>query len=181
MPQINPKDVKDSDLRGVEVIDNKLSLDERMAKRWKPSDTVRVRNFDDEAIVFQWMPDENEHMTLTDENIKIVHRDKPQLWRVEAGTEDIQSGACAYMMAKALYNQVAIKKTGVNPHPLDEREIKNFNLKSPEQQERFLDRFFIGRMSPAAMQRLAMESMEAKQDAKPKAKAKPAEESAPVS
>jgi hypothetical protein len=83
----------------------------------------------------------------------------PGLWRLNAGETDILEGACAYIMAETLFKKLCVKKTGVNEHPLDEREIKNFAFDDPQAQERFIERVFKGKMSPHTMQQAAMKQL----------------------
>jgi hypothetical protein len=172
VPKIDPKQVKPEQLQGVTHVNNTINMGERMRKRFRPHDTVRVRNMDDEQLIWQWLDPEDESWTFTEDHVKVVSRGVPGLWGLDAGAEDILNGACAYMMLDKLYSTIAIKKTGVTEHPLDERQIKNFNLNDPMAQEQFLDRAFLGKLTPAAMQRAALQQLETKSDDKSKTKPK---------
>ena len=172
MPRIEQSQVKPDQLRGITHVDNTKNFMERVHKRFRPHDTVRVHNLDDEDLYWQWLDPEDETYVFTEDNIKVVSRNAPGLWMIKAGEEDILNGACAYLMLDVLYQTMAIKKTGVTEHPLDEREIKNFNLNDPLAQEQFLDRAFLGKLTPAAMQRAAMQQLESKNDDKSKGRPK---------
>jgi hypothetical protein len=159
VPQIDPNAVADGQLHGVKEFDNNLSMRERMAKRFRAHDTVQVKNIDNEPIRWQWLAEDDETFEM-DEDIKIVHRGRPGLWQVEPGEKDVLEGGCAYIMIEALFKKMAVKKVGIVEHPLDEREIRNFSFDDPDAQEAFIDRVFIGRMSPAAMQEAAYKQLE---------------------
>jgi len=159
VPRVDPKELKPSQVYGVEEIDNTLNFRDRMRNRFRPHDTVRVVNIDNEDLEWQWLSEDDETYVIDESNIKIVTREMPGVWRLEAGEEDILEGACAYIMMDVLFKKMCIKKVGVNEHPLDEREIKNFALDDPLAQERFIDMAFRGKMSPHQMQQAAVKQL----------------------
>ena len=170
MPRLNPDTIEDDQLYGVKEVENNMSMRERMSKRFKPHDTVQVMNIDDETLEWQWLAEDDETYTM-DEDIKIVERQKPGLWRLGAGEKDVLEGACAYLMIECLFKKMAVKKVGLVEHPLDERDIKNFAFDDPEAQETFVDRVFVGRLSPHAMQAAAVAQLEGTKSASKPAKA----------
>lgn len=175
MPRIDPNVVTDDQLYGVKEVDNTLSMRDRMAKIWRAHDTVQVKNLDDEALEWQWLSEDDETFVM-DDDIKIVTRNKPGLWRLEPGEKDILEGGCAYIMVESLFKKLAVKKAGpLADHPLDEREIKSFSFDDPEAQDYWIARIFQGRMSPHAMQEAVIKSMESTREPSPKNKAKVSE------
>lgn len=170
MPRVDPNQVKPQDLYGVEEVDNNLSMGERIRKRFRPHDTVQVMNIDDEPIEWQWLAEDDESYIIDDTHVKIVTRELPGLWRIEGGAKDILEGACAYLMIEALYKKLAVKQTGTIEHPLDERDIRNFGFDDPQKQERIIDRVFLGKVSPHAMQQAATKHLEEANAPKPKPK-----------
>lgn len=167
MPRIDPKEVAPEQLYGVEEIDNKLSFRERVHKKFRPHDTVQVVNIDNEDLEWQWLSEDDESYVIDDSNIKIVTRAMPGLWRLAAGETDILEGANAYVMAEALFKKLCVKKVGINEHPLDEREIRNFAFDDPLAQERFVERVFRGKMSPHTMQQAAIKQLSGDNDKAP--------------
>jgi hypothetical protein len=159
VPKVDPQKLAPKDLYGVEEIDNKLNMRERLHKRFRPHDTVQVKNIDDEELEWQWLSEDDESYVIDDSNIKIVSREMPGLWRLAPGETDILEGACAYIMMDVLFKKMSVKRVGVNEHPLDEREIRNFAFDDPQAQEHFIDRVYVGKMSPHAMQRAAIASL----------------------
>lgn len=167
MPKIDPSKVDEHALYGKLKIDNTLNMGERIRKRFKPTDTVQVINLDDSTLEWQWQEEGSEHFH-DEEYIRMIERDDPSLWQLEAGKTDVLQGSCAYLMIEALYKKMAVKKTGVTLHPLDEREVKNFDLGNPEKQEEFIDLCFLGKVTPAIMQQAALAQLESKHSATPK-------------
>lgn len=159
MPRIDPKKVAPQQLYGVEEIEANLTMRERLRKRFRPHDTVQVVNIDDEDLEWQWLSEDDESYYIDDSNIKIVTREMPGLWRLAPGESDILEGSCAYLMIEALFKKMAVKKVGVNEHPLDEREIRNFAFDDPQAQERFIEKVFRGKMSPHTMQQAAIKQL----------------------
>lgn len=169
MPRLDPTQVEDEQLYGVKKVENNLTMRERMAKRFRAHDTVQVKNIDDETIQWQWLNEDDESYEM-DEDIKITHRERPGLWQLKPGEKDVLEGGCAYIMIEALFKKMCVKKVGVTEHPLDEREVRNFSFDDPEAQEYFIDRAFLGKISPHAMHAAAVKQLE-QASAKPKAKA----------
>lgn len=157
MPKV--EDAKDIELHGVAEVENLLTMGERIRKRFRPHDTVRVMNIDNEMVEWQVLNEDDESFTM-DEDIKIIERNRPELFRLSPGEEDILEGYQAYIMIEVLFKKMAIKKIGVNEHPLDEREIKNFSFDDPNAQEHMIDKIFLGKVSPRAMQEAALKSLE---------------------
>jgi hypothetical protein len=135
-------------------------MGERIRKRFKPTDTVKVHNLTNQSIEWQWLEESDETYTIEDgSNIKIVERKDPGLWRLGPGEQDILQGSCAYIMIEALYKQMAVMKTGIVLHPLDEREIKNFGFDDPQKQEEMIDLIFRGKVTPQMMAEAAASSL----------------------
>lgn len=157
MPRIPKEQVQPSDLYGMTKVDNNLSMRERIKKRFRPTDTVKVRNITNVDCKWQWFNEEDESYTIEDDtNIKITDRDEPGLWQLDAGETDVLIGACAYMMIEALYKQVCIMKIGIVINPLSENEVRNFSIDDPEKQEQFIDTVFLQKLSPSDMQQAAI-------------------------
>lgn len=159
MPRIDPQTLKPSDIYGGEQIDNTLTMGERIRKRFKPTDTVKVHNLTNFPIQWQWLEESDESYVIQDDLYKIVTRNDPGVWRLEAGEQDILQGSCAYLMIEALYKQMSVMKTGIILHPLDEREIKNFGFDDPQKQEEMIDLIFRGKVTPQMMAEAAANSM----------------------
>jgi hypothetical protein len=169
VPKLAPDKVNKDDLVGVEQIDTTITFDDRMRKYWKPHDTVKVLNFDDEAIQWQVLDEENETYTIEDgTNIKIVARGDPDLWRIEAGDMDVLDGYIAYRMMDALFKKMTAKKVGPNEHPLDQRDIKIFDFADPQSQERFIRKCFLGKITPQQMKEYAMRGFDNATEKAPK-------------
>lgn len=157
MPRVDPKKLRPSDIYGKEQVDNNLTMGERIRKRFKPTDTVKVHNITSKEIEWMWLEESDEKYTIEDgSNIKIVTREDPGVWRLGPGEQDVLMGSCAYLMIEALYKQTSVLKTGIVLHPLDEREIKNFGFDDPQKQEEFIDMVFRGKITPQMMQEAAL-------------------------
>jgi hypothetical protein len=152
--------LRDSQIYGKVKVDNTLTMGERIRKRFKPTETVKVHNITNREIEWQWLEESDERYTIEDgSNVKIVERDDPGVWRLGPGEFDILSGSCAYIMIEALYKQTSVLKTGIVLHPLDEREIKNFGFDDPQRQEEFIDMVFRGKVTPQMMQQAAIDHL----------------------
>lgn len=159
MPRVNPAELAPSQIYGKQRPDNNLTFGERLRKRFRPTDTVKVHNITNAAIEWQWLDENDETYTIEDgSNVKIVEREDPQLWRLGPGEQDIVQGSCAYLMIESLYKQTCAMKTGIVLHPLDEREIKNFAFDDPAKQDEFIDFCFAGKVTPQMMQEAAVAS-----------------------
>lgn len=160
MPRVAKDRVAPHELHGIAKVDNNLSMRERIKKRFRPSDTVQVRNVTNKEISWQWMDEEEETYGIEDDtNIKITEREDPGLWRLDGGETDVLPGACAYLFIEALYKMVCVMKIGIVLHPLDEREVRNFSFDDPERQEQFIDAVFIGKLTPTMMQQAAVSKL----------------------
>lgn len=160
MPKVDATTLRPSEIYGKTQVDNSLTMGERIRKRFKPTDTVKVHNITNKGIEWQWLEESDETYTIEDgSNIKIVEREDPGLWRLGPGEYDILPGSCAYLMIEALYKQTSILKTGIVLHPLDEREIRNFGFDDPQMQEEFIDMAFRGKVTPQMMQQAALQSL----------------------
>lgn len=160
MPKIDATTLRPSQIYGKTQVDNTLTMGERIRKRFKPTDTVKVHNITNKKIKWQWLEESDETYRIEDgSNIKIVEREDPGLWRLGAGEFDILPGSCAYLMIEALYKQTSVLKTGIVLHPLDEREIRNFGFDDPQMQEEFIDMVFRGKVTPQMMQQAALQSL----------------------
>lgn len=160
MPRIRKDKVAPQDLYGVSKVDNNLSMRERIKERFRPSDTVEVKNITNQEITWQWLDEEDESYSIEDDtNIKIVEREDPSLWVLGAGETDVLPGACAYLMIEALFKLVCVMKIGIVLHPLDEREVKNFSFDDPERQEQFIDAVFVGKLTPTMMHEAAVSQL----------------------
>lgn len=160
MPRIPAAQVRPSEIYGKVKVDNNLTFGERIRKRFRPTDTVKVHNITNHQIQWQWLEELDEEYVIEDgTNIKIVDRGDPQLWMLGAGEQDILQGSCAYLMIEALYKQTKALKAGLVLHPLDEREIRNFSFDDPEAQEEFIDMVFLGKVTPQDMQAAALQSL----------------------
>lgn len=160
MPRVNPQSLAPSQIYGKQKVDNNLTFGERLRKKFRPTDTVKVRNITNHAIDWQWLDEQDESYVIEDgSNVKIVTREDPQLWSLGPGEVDILQGSCAYLMIEALYKQTCALKTGIVLHPLDEREIRNFAFDDPAKQEEFIDYCFEGKVTPQMMQEAAVATL----------------------
>jgi hypothetical protein len=160
VPRIAAEKLVPSQIYGKSKVDNTLTMGERIRKRFKPTDTVKVHNITDTLIEWQWFEEADESYVIEEgSNVKIVERGDPQLWRLGPGEMDILQGSCAYLMIESLYKQMSAMKTGVVLHPLDEREIRNFGFDDPQKQEEVIDLIFRGKVTPQMMQEAAMSSL----------------------
>lgn len=160
MPRLDPSTIKPSQIYGKQEVENNLTMGERIRKRFKPTDTVKVHNLTNTTIEWQWLEESDETYGIEDEtNIKIVERKDPGLWVLGPGEQDILPGSCAYVMIEALFKQISVMKTGIIIRPLDESEIKNFGFDDPAAQEQMIDLIFLGKITPQMMQQAAAESL----------------------
>lgn len=157
MPIVPKQKVAPHQLYGLTKVDTSLSMRERIKQRFRPTDTVQVRNITNQEISWQYMDEQDESYTIEDDtNIKITERDDPSLWILKPGEYDVLQGANAYLMIEALYKLVCVMKTGIILHPLDEREVRNFSFDDPERQEQFIDAVFKGKITPTQMHKAAI-------------------------
>lgn len=160
MPRLDPTKLAPSEIPGKVKVDNSLSMGQRIRKRFRPTDTVKVRNITDVPVTWYWMDEQDENYTIEEgSNVKIIDREDSQVWELGPGAADVLLGSCAYLMIETLFKQTCAMKTGIVLHPLDEREINNFAFDDPAKQEEFIDLVFEGKMTPQMMQEAAISGL----------------------
>ena len=129
---------------------------ERLMKRFSPTDFVTVQNVDNEPYMWQYMPAEKEHIEMVDGIQRNTFRDAPELWVIEPGQTEVIVGGNAYVMIEGLYKKLVAKKNfdneGLEVDPLTgnypQHQAINFSFSDGGQQEKWINRIFIGKATP---------------------------------
>lgn len=163
MPQIQPgKGIQPGadgapKLYGTDKVENSIPFQERMMRRFKPSEFVIIKNIDDEPLYWQYMPAEAETMNFSEDGMqRQIYRDEPEMWMIPAGETEVVVGASAFRALDVLYKNYMAKSTlrrfrdPSSPQFNDKNEHlpKNFNYADGGAQEAFLDMAFIGKAMP---------------------------------
>lgn len=136
---------------GVQPNSNTMTLQERLMKRFAAHEFVRVKNIDDERLVWQYLPAHEEEHEYTSDPMKNTRRGMPEVWEINPGEEDIIVGANAYLMIDALYKKVAAKRKfseqaadGVD----SVTSSLSFSFDDGGQQEAIIDQIYLGKANP---------------------------------
>lgn len=126
-------------------IQNLENIWDRMARRFKPEDFVRVMNIDDETFYWQALDPRDEHVEIEGNQFmqhKRTTREKPKMFSIPAGSTMVLEGWNASIMIEKLYKKViAKKKIGNRP---EGTKVMNFSWQSPQVQEDYIDKIFVG-------------------------------------
>jgi hypothetical protein len=169
MPRVTDPEVIEQKVKDPEISESsKEVFGERMRRVFKPTDTVQIINLCSESIEWIYMDPDSETYTIEDDsNIKIVSREKPDLWKLDTGEIDVLDGGCAYRALEVMFKQKCVEGKGTNPNPLDERDIIIYEWDDPEAQERFFKKAYLGKITPQMMKEAALREI-AKNEQVPK-------------
>lgn len=162
MPQLSPMQVQAGQAGTPEIYGKGQQTDnvpfqDRVAKLFKPTEYVEIKNIDDEPLYWQYMPTDNEQIDFTEDGTQtIVTRKDPEMWMIPAGKTEPIIGASAYRALDTLYKQMAAKKVLSRFADPAKGEFdatgthvpRNFNFSDGGAQERFLKEAYVGKANP---------------------------------
>jgi hypothetical protein len=155
--QIQPGQGGAPALYGTKPVENTLPFQERLMRRFSPQDFVVIKNIDDEAVYWQYLPAHHEQKDFTPDGMQqITTRQEPEMWTIEAGAQEVLVGASAYMALDVMYKNTTAKMTlkrSKNPNSSTfdakgEHLPKNFNFADGGLQEDFIDQAYLGKANP---------------------------------
>jgi hypothetical protein len=155
MPQINPRDAG-SVARAIPT--DKKTVRERLYEKFKPSQFVRVKNIDNEAYEWQFMPSEGEEEAIEDggathavygrqgynSSYTGIIPGNEQIWKIEAGESEVLLGENAYLFIDGLYKRVVAKRAIQKTPNVAETQARNFNWTDGQMQESIINEILIG-------------------------------------
>lgn len=116
------------------IQDDSLTFRERLVKRFKPNNFVRVINIDDEPFEWQEQPISNEFVHQPDKVTYDVYRRNPERHVLMPGEVRILDGGNAYLMVEGLFKKLILKKT----------HGKGTGMGSPQTQSEYIDKIVLG-------------------------------------
>lgn len=177
MPQVTPMQSTAGQNGAPEIYGQGLQVDnvpfqDRVAKLFKPTEWVEIKNIDDEPLYWQYMPTDNEQIDFTEDGTQtIVTRKAPEMWVIEPGKTEPVIGASAYRALDVLYKQMSAKKVLAKFTDPAKGEFdaagghvpRNFNFSDSSAQEKILKAAFIGKANPFADRSEEVELIESAQ------------------
>lgn len=139
-----------------QIIDN-VPFQERLLRLFKPQEFVTIRNVTEDPLYWQYMPEENEEISETEDGMqRHVSRKEPIMWYIAPGEVEVLVGASAYRALDVMYKNAAAAKTfKMYRDPLspqfDEKgqhQPKNFNFSDGSFQESFIEQAYLGKAIP---------------------------------
>lgn len=125
--------------------DNRLSLRDRLMKRFAAHEWVRVINVDDEPYIWQYLPAHAEDFEFTPDPMKITRRGDVEIYRLDPGESEVIIGENAYLMIEGLYKKIISKKVIAERPDTQPGLARSFNWTDANLQEYWLDRIFLGK------------------------------------
>lgn len=146
MPQLKNTTAKRK-AYGTQRVQNDLTFQERLMKRFAAHEWVNVKNVDNDPIVWQYLPAHLEEHEYTTDPMQITRRGEPEVWQLDPEDTEPIIGASAYIMIEALYKQIVAKKRTleIKDAPLLGR---NFNFSDATQQEFWISKIYQGKAQP---------------------------------
>lgn len=155
MPQINPRDARNV---ARALPNDKKTVRERLYEKFKPSQFVRVKNIDDEAYEWQFMPTDGEEEGIEDggsthavygrqgfnSSYTSIIPGNEQIWRIEPGESEVLLGENAYLFIDGLYKRVVAKRAIKKNPNVAETQARNFNWTDGNLQESIIKEILIG-------------------------------------
>jgi hypothetical protein len=159
MPQINPREASTVSRA---IATDKKSVRERLYEKFKPSQFVRVKNIDDEAYEWQFMPAEAEIENQEDggathaiygrqgfnSNYTSIIPGNEQIWSIEAGASEVLLGENAYLFIDGLYKRIVAKRAIAKKPDIAPSQARNFNWTDGNMQEQIINEIFLGIENP---------------------------------
>lgn len=164
MPQV--QDQNQFNQPQAETIRQDKIFRDRLRDRYKPLDNVRVINVDNETFEWQYFPIDAEEETFDDNGaVRLISGRRrftntydgaipgaEQIWELGPGDSEVLIGANADLFIEGLYKR-CVAKQKISETPLTDEQIKQGRVRSMNwtdglQQERWIDRIFLGVVKP---------------------------------
>jgi hypothetical protein len=163
MPQIQPGQVALGQdgapkLYGVDKVENTVPFQEKLMRHFKPQEFVTIKNIDDEAVYWQYMPADNEQENFSEDGMqRQINREAPEMWVIQPGETEVLVGASAYRALDVMYKNFTAKSTlrrfsdPSKPQFNEKNEHlpKNFNFADGGAQDAFIERAYLGKAMPS--------------------------------
>jgi len=157
MPQIQRTDASKRELVNTENI----PLRQRLMELFKARDFVLVKNIDDEAYQWQYMPSDGEdtwedvdHTRVTtgrpefNSDYSAMTGGNEQFWEIAPGETEVLLGENAYVFIEGLYKRVAAKRMIKRTKNQPSTVARSFNWSDPGTQKEIIDEIFRGVQTP---------------------------------
>lgn len=144
--------IQANDWVGKDVGGANTPLREKLIKLFGPLDFVRVKNIDNELVVWQYMPESKEDISFDNSTstvpMKIVHREAPDVYQLEPGVVGIVGGASAYLMIELLVKKL-MSKDVIRKFPTVAPGVaRNFAFSDDKKQQDYIKLIFLGKYIP---------------------------------
>lgn len=162
MPQIQPGQVMQGvdapKPYGLDKIENSIPFQERLMRLFKAQEFVTIKNINDEACYWQYMPADNEVEGFSEDGMqRIISREKPEMWMILPGETEVLVGESAYRALDVMYKNymaaTTLKKFSDPNSPQfnekNEHLPKNFNFADGGAQEDFIKKAYLGKATPS--------------------------------
>jgi hypothetical protein len=166
MPQLQPGQVVPGQdgapkVYGLDKTENAVPFQEKLMRLFKPQEFVTIKNIDDEALYWQYMPADGETESMSEDGMqKQISRTAPEMWVINPGEVEVLVGASAYRALDVLYKNCTAKSTlkrfsdPTKPQFNEKNEHlpKNFNFADGGAQDNFIERAYLGKAMPTFQQ-----------------------------
>lgn len=156
--QVTPGQAGAPKLYGTEKVENSIPFQERLMRLFKPQEFVTIKNITDEPCYWQYMPADNETEAFSEDGMqRIINREAPEMWVINAGETEVIVGASAYRALDVMYKNYAasttLRKFADPDSPLFNENgkhlPKNFNFADGGAQDEFIKKAYLGKATPS--------------------------------
>lgn len=125
---------------------------DKVSKLFSPTEWVDVINPDTEAFVWQYLPPEKEQISFDSSSTtvphRIMHRDDPEVYKLEPGQSATLMGGNAYVMLDGLVKRMMAKRTISRNPNVPPGQARNFNFSDDMAQEQWINEIYLGKANP---------------------------------
>lgn len=141
-------------LYGLDKTENTIPFQERLMRLFKPQEFVTIKNIDNEAVYWQYLPADNEVENFSEDGVqRQIMREAPEMWVILPGETEVLVGASAYRALDVMYKNYTAKsvlkkfKDPTAPQFSEDNQHlpKNFNFADAGAQDAFIEMAYIGK------------------------------------
>lgn len=124
----------------------------KLSEMFGPADFVKVINPDTEDYLWQWLPPQKEHISFDTSSstvpMRVVYREDPETWKIDAGQSGTLVGANAYVMIDGLVKRMMAKRVVSRNPDVKPGQARNFNFSDDQAQIEWINEIYLGIDNP---------------------------------